>query len=133
MAWAFRKSSPQVWPLPLFLGVIGAMVYFVVGDLHRVFFGLALAPLVLGLAMAERQLAYRLPASVLLLGAASYAIYLVHNPAQSLIARLLRGVDSWGLTFAACTIIGALLGVSYHLLFEKPALRFLSHRPANRN
>ena len=83
----------------------------------------------LGLALAERTFEFRLPRPLLLLGAASYSIYLVHNPVQSLVARLLRGPDLWAVTFLACCLGGLLLGLAYHLLFERPALRLRFVRP----
>lgn len=69
-----------------------------------------------------------IPAPLVLLGAASYAIYLVHGPLQSLVARLLQGADHWGLTFAACCVASLAAGLAYHVGYERPVLRRLARR-----
>lgn len=126
MAWLFARMSPSAWAVPAILGLGLATVYFATPGLHRVFFGIALAPLVLALALSEVSMGYKVPRFGLILGAASYAIYLVHNPLQSIVARLLLSANSWWLTFVACCVAGVTVGVSYHLIFEKPLLRLLT-------
>tara|TARA_R110000751_G_scaffold172928_3_gene279371 strand:+ start:85078 stop:86103 length:1026 start_codon:yes stop_codon:yes gene_type:complete len=127
-AMLFSRLPPTAWAIPTLLGLGLAVAYYMTSDADRVFFGLALAPLVLGMALAESHFGYRLPAPALLLGAASYAIYLVHNPLQSLVARVFRDLDNWVLTFTACCLAGMAIGVAYHLLFERPVLKLLSSR-----
>ena len=124
------RLSPSAWPIPLAIGSLLTGIFFRTEDVDRIFFGLALAPVVLGLALAEMHFTYRLPKGVLLLGAASYSIYLVHNPVQSVIARVARSADHWALTFIVSCVAGVAVGIGYHLLFERPALRLLSPRPA---
>jgi peptidoglycan/LPS O-acetylase OafA/YrhL len=126
MASIFLRASPSMWVFPLILGIVGIVIYYQLNDPHRVFFGMSLAPIVLGLALAEVRFGYRLPKPVILLGAASYAIYLIHNPLHSLVARALAGFDSWPITFGACVLGGVLVGTIYHLMLEKPVLRLLS-------
>jgi peptidoglycan/LPS O-acetylase OafA/YrhL len=128
MAALARKLRPEVWQLSILLGVLSCFAYFAIADLHRVFFGLALAPIVLGLALMEMRFAFRVPRPIMLLGAASYAIYLVHNPLQSLVARSLQSFDSWSLTFFVCVLAGVAVGTLYHLLYEMPVLNRLSRR-----
>lgn len=132
MAMLFSRLPPSLWALPTFAGLALAIVFFMYPGAHRIFFGLALAPLVLGLALMESHFGYLLPAPALLLGASSYAIYLVHNPLQSVIARVFRAPDNWLLTFAACCIGGVAAGIAYHVFYERPILRLLSRRSKNK-
>lgn len=92
-AFAFSRLPSRYWVISAAIGLVLTVSYFAVGGGHRVLFGLSLAPLVLGLALAETQFRFRVPSSLLLLGGASYAIYLIHNPLQSLIARAVGPCD----------------------------------------
>jgi exopolysaccharide production protein ExoZ len=58
----------------------------------------------------------------LILGDASYAIYLVHNPLISMGVRIVKGFHLWPVTFAFCIAIGIVGGVVYHFFVEKPAI-----------
>lgn len=72
------------------------------------------------------------PGRVLLLfGAASYAVYLVHNPVQSAVVRAVEGIDP---TFGFWVLVsaGAGAGVAYHLLYEQHALRYARRLAAKR-
>ena len=100
-------------------------IYCVVGE--RILFGLAMAFLVVGLVRAESSGRLRTPQLLSFLGAASYSIYLVHNPLCALAARLF---DSWLLAFVSALLVGTIGGVAYHLLIEVPLLRLL--RPRSR-
>ncbi len=78
--------------------------------------------------IVRRELAGKLTVMprLLLLGSASYSIYLVHNPFISLIVRLGRRLDlsAWA-SLAVLILLPTLLGVAYHLSFERPLLRTL--------
>ncbi|WGT51491.1 acyltransferase family protein [Thioclava nitratireducens] len=126
MAALARRLPTEFWFVGLGIGIFACLAYFMIPDVHRVFFGLALAPIVLGLAQAEARFGFRAPKWALLLGSSSYAIYLVHNPLQSLVARAIRRFDSWEMTFIACIVAGVAAGVLYHLLYEKPVLTLIS-------
>ena len=59
-------------------------------------------------------------------GAASYAIYLVHNPAQSLAVRLVSKalpIITPGIAFLLVASLSLLAGLAYHLCYERQALR----------
>ena len=61
---------------------------------------------------------------LLLVGNASYAIYLVHNPVVSFAVRLGAMLNaSWELAFILCVLSGLLAGWAYHILVETPGLR----------
>jgi exopolysaccharide production protein ExoZ len=60
-----------------------------------------------------------------LLGAASYAIYLVHNPALSVASRVFSRIDGLapGLQYALVAAVALAAGLAYYLVYERHALR----------
>lgn len=90
---------------------------------NHVWFGISLAPIVIGVALLERLKAPAPLGWLLMLGNASYAVYLVHNPIVSVVARLSMGLHSWELSLMLCMIAGIVFGVAYHFLVEKPGIR----------
>ncbi len=133
MAYVLGRVSPPRWVLVLAISLVAVVLFFLAGEAHRVFMGFAMAPLVLGIALAERRFGFRMPAWALLFGSASYAIYLMHNPVQSVVARILSGPDMWILTFLACCLAGTVAGLLYHTLFERPVLRLLGRHSLQTN
>ena len=91
-------------------------------------FALGLALLIAGFAIREQSAALRWPSLLLMMGNASYSIYLVHNPLLSVTQRLAVRVGmnwGWGLVFGiACSIVA---GYVYYLAVERPALRFFQN------
>lgn len=66
----------------------------------------------------------QIPQWAMLLGAASYAIYLVHTPVNSIVQRVAVHLgDGFGHLFIIASGIGA--GIVLHLVFEKPVARLL--------
>lgn len=90
--------------------------------------GLAFAALLYGLLAIEERV--RVPRALMLLGAASYAIYLVHTPLNALLQHVLVRVPLPlpGLIHLAFTLVGVAGGIALHLLFERPVARFLRRR-----
>lgn len=65
------------------------------------------------------------PRFLLYLGAASYSVYLVHSPVQSVLARVLPIIsESWSPVLAFWVISGASLvaGIIYFAFYEKHAV-----------
>jgi peptidoglycan/LPS O-acetylase OafA/YrhL len=90
----------------------------------------AAALIVLGLAGWEKQGNFAVPAPLLLLGAASYAIYLVHYPAELVVTKAFLAVQSALpvpplLVFLVSSGIALASGIALHLLVERPVLRRL--------
>jgi exopolysaccharide production protein ExoZ len=90
----------------------------------------AAALIVLGLAGWEKQGSFAVPAPLLLLGAASYAIYLVHYPAELVVTKAFLAVQSALpvpplLVFLVSSGIALASGIALHLLVERPVLRRL--------
>lgn len=127
-AFLYRRLSETSWMICMMFAIAIVGTFVLMENPHRVLVGIGLAPFVLSIALLERRYRFSLPEWILFLGAASYAIYLVHNPLFSLVARLVSPVQSWGLTFGLCTLIGLAAGAVYHAFFEKPALTFARRR-----
>jgi len=92
----------------------------------RALFGLPFSMLVLGAVLLERQGKLVLPRWMVLMGDASYSIYLIHNPLVSLTSRLvgrLHVFASWGLGMLVGVASSVIVGVLYHLFVEKPLIR----------
>jgi peptidoglycan/LPS O-acetylase OafA/YrhL len=85
---------------------------------------------------AERQGRVTTPSSLRLLGDASYALYLIHYPLLSILARIfqwgpLRAVSApiAGVILVATCIFAAIL---FHKMIEKPIMRFVTERQGRR-
>jgi exopolysaccharide production protein ExoZ len=123
-AFAYSRLSAR-WSIPLIVvGVVSIVAYFFAFSPphYRVWFGMSVAPIVIGAAMLEREHSPRPIGWLLMLGNASYAIYLVHYPIMAVAARLSQRLHSWEVSMIFCVFAGTALGVSYHFLVEKPGL-----------
>ncbi len=59
-------------------------------------------------------------------GAASYAIYLVHNPLLSVLSRLMAQTElGWGLALLLSTVICAAAGMTWYLVWERPIMQLV--------
>lgn len=128
-ALALKQISPR-WGLALIASSVCAIIISIAdgaasSESYRVWIGIFFAPLVLGLVLIERLYKLKPIHWFVILGDASYAIYLVHNPLRSIAARLVGGTHSWVIGLLACVSVGILVGLAYHLYFERPALRYL--------
>ena len=94
-------------------------------------FGLAMGFVVVAMVRAERAGHIRVPAALTFLGAASYSIYLLHNPVAALSARLF---DDWRATFAVRRRSpGSPPGSSIISRSKRPLLRLLSPKRTSRS
>jgi peptidoglycan/LPS O-acetylase OafA/YrhL len=101
-------------------------------DLWRVeIFGLPCAFIIYGLSGLENLHRMRIPSLFVLIGDASYAIYLLHVLVISTVGRVLAlsapagGVRTSLILIAVGWMAANIGGVLLHLLFERPTLRFL--------
>jgi len=124
-AYACTRISARWCPVLIGVGLVGAATFFLALEPqpYRVLFGLALAPIVTGAVLLESQNPPLALGWLVTLGNASYAIYLVHNPIVSVVARASMSLHSWALTMMLCAIAGTLAGVAYHFRVEKPGMR----------
>ena len=94
----------------------------------RLAYGLASAVLIVGIAQAERAGHLHIGRALILLGAASYSIYLVHLPLLGYVARvlamagLMTRLPGWCI-MAIAVALAVVAGIAFHLLVERPLAR----------
>jgi peptidoglycan/LPS O-acetylase OafA/YrhL len=94
-------------------------------------FGVSAAFIVVSLAVIDIQRRYRVPRLLVMLGGASYSIYLVHFSTISLVAAsLTKGnhVPMNDAVFLAVALIGIFFGLLFHQWIDRPLHRFLRRR-----
>jgi peptidoglycan/LPS O-acetylase OafA/YrhL len=146
--WAFPRIRISYPATILAFGAVTLLALWVAEDHMLLFnlpwrlfllrsfaYGIAVALLIVGLSALELQKRLRIPQPLVLLGGASYLLYLVHVPALLILGsserhlHLLRFAPAWLLAtvFIAITIAGAVL---MHLIVEKPLLRTIRNGTA---
>jgi peptidoglycan/LPS O-acetylase OafA/YrhL len=136
-AWALRRRIPIRPGLLLGTGVLAfAAVYLAElagtgdprGGAYRLAYGLAAAALILGAAAGDRAGSWRIPRPLLLLGSASYSVYLVHVPVILVLSKSAQVLGLGALVpvpllLAAITGAAILSGIAFSALVEMPLLR----------
>jgi len=128
-------------PAPRTILVIGAILFFTGGALEdygfdlkgfagRLIYGFGAAGIVLGLVEAERSRKWRAPRLLMLVGAASYAIYLVHLNSLIVIEKTaavtgLGRLLPEGVILCLLIMLPICVGLACHVFFERPVLDFL--------
>lgn len=131
--WVIRSWLPLVlgiaavlvlgWAtVALSLERLGTLDYTSPGNLFVPLIGAGFALCLYGMICIESRV--KMPDWAMLLGAASYAIYLVHTPVNSIVQHVaVRLGDGVGHVLLIVSGIGA--GIVLHLFFEKPVTRLL--------
>jgi exopolysaccharide production protein ExoZ len=131
-AKGFRK-------LPVSMVLAGFALYFATpmtirlhilekGELVNLLYGLASAMVILGSINTEQLFKLQFPRFVILLGEASYAIYLAHFPALAAVAKVVSRLDHKvpDLVIFTITAVGAgAVVLAFHLYVEKPLIAVL--------
>lgn len=132
MAAVAVRSLSVAWArVVLVVGITGLVGFFAIEGISRVWFGVAMAIVIAGLVRIEISGSIAVPLWLFFLGNASYAIYLIHGPIISITSRILASFAlPWLANMTLCAAIGLGGGVLYHLLFERPALSYVSPRRA---
>lgn len=134
-AWIVRESGVRVasawWVIAgvvLAFAMLALMTTENMPFLRLIFsFGLALA--VIGFALRERASSLAWPPLLLLIGNASYSVYLIHNPLLSVTQRVAGRLEfDWLAALMAGIAISLLAGLAYYQLIERPALSFCRNR-----
>jgi len=105
-------------------GVLEAVPDFLV-------FGLSAAAIVVSLAVTDIQRRYTVPRFLVMLGGASYSIYLVHFSTISLLAAFLtkgNRVPMNDAVFLGVALVGITFGLLFHRWIDRPVHRFLRKR-----
>jgi peptidoglycan/LPS O-acetylase OafA/YrhL len=134
-AWIVTGAVPAGRPNWLVVGGIGVAVAFLAAmeisgiDCLRLGFAFGLALMIVGFARWEQSATARWPTFLVLLGNASYSIYLVHNPVLSVAQRLSKHA---GFNWISGLILGVVMalaaGYLYHAMLERRAVRFFGSR-----
>jgi exopolysaccharide production protein ExoZ len=95
--------------------------------------GAAAAVLLVGLASWEMQKPFRVPRVLLICGASSYSLYLIHAPLLSLLSKLgvAVGIGRWlnvEAIFVVFVITCVAAGILFHRWVEKPLTRWVKQR-----
>jgi peptidoglycan/LPS O-acetylase OafA/YrhL len=118
-----------------FIAALGAATFQEQGArITDVFFiiliGIASAMIILQAKDVYLETFFRHRTGLLLLGEASYSIYLIHFPVLSAVSKLLQSMTDSALhsliIFIVMVIVATASGVLFHLLIEKPIIRLLS-------
>lgn len=121
VALLYRRGIGHWLLLPLAAALVGAWMLIGTDADHSLLVGLACACAVLQMSLMESRGTIRVPSWLIFLGGASYALYLVHNPTISIIARIVP--HHWPLIVAAGSTASLATGIGYYLLLERPLLR----------
>jgi len=133
-AWIVRESgvrlAPSWWVITgaaLALIMLALMTAENLPFLRLVFsFGLALV--VIGFALLERASTLAWPTLLLLIGNASYSLYLIHNPLLSVTQRVAGRFEfDWVVALIFGVAVSLLVGLTYYGLIERQALKFFRH------
>ena len=123
---ALNQVTARFPTIPALLSLLGTVLLlapFQVPGLPEAFrTGIPAVMIVLGVVWLEPHLKGRLPKILLILGDASYAIYLFHPIIAPAVPTILRKMDI--LNYSLCVVLSATLaifvGTLIHLIFEKP-------------
>ena len=126
-ACAYRRGRGG-WPYWLG-GVLALLIFIGMGADHgrSLLLGIFFASVVLGAATLERNRRLSVPAWLVQLGAASYALYLVHTPVIDLLGATLP--LSPAATVSAAITGSVIVGLLYHRYVERPVLIATAPRP----
>ena len=122
-AWCFVNGKLNKPAVLMSVGLMLMVVHFFFsGPYVRIIFGLGIACWLLPIVRWEAQGRIKIGRTLMLLGNASYAIYLTHYP---IVKELPRRVDVSQPYLLAIALMAVciVIGIAYHKMFEAPAIR----------
>jgi peptidoglycan/LPS O-acetylase OafA/YrhL len=134
-AWGFLHGRLPSQALLLASGslIIGGFLLLGGSLYSSPVFGLGTALIIAATVRAEAAGRVAVPRILVLLGNASYAIYLVHFPLMSFATWRLDALGAgWLGALSALVALSTLAGLAYHLCYEAPALRAARRLISNR-
>ncbi|MCR6794678.1 acyltransferase family protein [Bacillus paranthracis] len=117
----------------LFIQYLGVITIDREGIFRTLIYGVPSFFLIFGLIVLEKQGRFKNNKFLTFLGDASYSIYLVHLPAISFLNKMFTSLNLFNsighfLTTTICVIIATLAGCGFHILVEKPLLKYMRRR-----
>lgn len=126
VAYLTRRLQGNRYGLTMiFFGVASFTFISTLNVSNRIMYAIPFSALVLGGALLEIQKSIIVQSWLVLLGDASYSIYLVHNPLLSVISRVVGHVfiiSSWWFAILFGVISSVCIGILYHKVIEKPSI-----------
>lgn len=130
-AWAFLNGRLPTNALLLAVGSVVVGGFLVLGGnmYSSPICGLGLALIIAAMVKAETAGRLAVPRPLVLLGNASYAIYLVHLPLMlGTIWWLRESGANWAAALSALICFSVAAGLAYYLIYEAPTLRAAKRR-----
>lgn len=134
VALLYGRASFRFYITMIIVGgmLVIIMLFMMYADIeggHRLGLAVGFAVLMLGMARYEQHKNIFWPMSLLLLGNASFSIYLIHNPLLSFTQRIagLLGM-SWPLALLCGVVLSIGFGFLYFQWVERPLLKFFAGR-----
>ena len=119
-AWCVLSGRAKQGWLPAAAGLMLAAAYIAWNDrAFTILFGLGVALVLIPLVRLEQSGHIAVARPWVLLGDASYAIYLIHLPLLSIVVRVVKAPLPAALL---CILASAAAGAAYHLFVERPLL-----------
>jgi peptidoglycan/LPS O-acetylase OafA/YrhL len=105
------------------------LIVFGSADYFRLLLAAGLALVIVGFAVYEQSKNMYWPAVLLVMGNASYSIYLIHNPLLSITQRLAGRIGiGWELAMIMGVALSVLAGWLYYRIVERPTLQFFQRK-----
>jgi len=98
---------------------------------QKIYLGVCFMLIVTGLCKVDHKIKY--PNFLLLLGSASYSIYLIHNPIISILNRIAQKLltivkINQDVVFIIVAMFSLIFGLVYYFIWEKPLLKFFKKK-----
>lgn len=124
--YSFGKSLSIIG---ITIAIISLVSFSYTGKVYfRLLFALGVSMLIIGFIDIEGKRKIRFWGVLLLLGNASYSVYLIHSPILALTQRLFAKFNThWALALTGGILIATFAGIAYHLVVEKKFIRFFKN------
>lgn len=133
-AWMLLKNRVPSAISAITVSIISLSVWVYLGSerSQSALVGLAIAAVIPTICRFEVNRGFKVPRLLVFLGAASYAIYLIHNPIVSVVCRLIVkiGVTDWYLGLLLVVAVSTTAGVLYYWLYEKRVMEAVRNKSA---
>lgn len=127
--WKKIGSNSNYGITLLIFGILTFCIMIAIGlTNNRIYFILPFSFIIFGGALLSHELQNKIPRIGVLIGDASYSIYLIHIPLLSLTSRIVRQLglySTWWLMLAVGVLASLIAGLIYHKTIEIPVIKIL--------